>query len=184
MLNKLALKIHNITGAVCVFLLSVLLISEVMIVLLRYVFGMGFLPLQNLASYSFSTLIVLGIPYALVRSAHVRVDILREHQGAPLKRKVDVFAVLFFLFPLFGLTLYMVMPDIFYSWQILEGSKETGGLPGLFLVKTALPVSCVLMMFQGFVMIFGDNESTESNNQTKKSRQTKPDKEKKQESSK
>lgn len=167
MLSRLALKIHKATGAVCISLLSVLVVTEVVIVLLRYVFGIGFLPLQNLASYSFSALVVLGIPYALVRGSHVRVDILREHQSASFKRKVDFFAILLFLFPFFGLTLYMVSPDIFYSWKILEGSKETGGLPGLFLVKTALPLSCLLMLFQGFVIVFNNKVSNDKSDSTK-----------------
>ena len=159
MLKRLGLRVHSITGAICVSLLGVLVVSETSIVLLRYVFGIGFLPLQNLASYSFSALVVLGIPYALVRNAHVRVDILREHQSSALKRKIDVLAILLLLFPIFGLTFYTVLPDIIYSWQIFEGSKETGGLPGLFLIKTTLPLSCLLMMFQGLVLLFGEPQA-------------------------
>lgn len=152
--------LHQLTGNVCISLLGILIISEILIVLLRYVFGIGFLPLQNLTSYSFSALVVLGIPYALAREAHVRVDILREHQSPKLKRIIDFLAVSLLLIPIFGLIFYTVIPDIQYSWEILEGSKETGGLPGLFLIKTALPVSCVLMIIQGLALLFRNTGET------------------------
>lgn len=154
LLKYIGTTLHQLTGRVCISLLSILVITEIFIVLLRYVFGIGFLPLQNLASYSFSALVVLGIPYALAREAHVRVDILREHQSPQLKRIIDIMAVSLLLIPIFSLIFYTVMPDIQYSWEILEGSKETGGLPGLFLIKTALPVSCVLMIIQGIALLF------------------------------
>ena len=154
MVQLLSGRIQHITGTICMSLLSLLVVSEITIVLLRYVFGIGFLSLQNLAAYAFSALVVLGLPYALVREAHVRVDILREHQSPSLKRTIDSIAIILLLIPIFGLTFYAVLPDIRYSWEILEGSKETGGLPGLFLIKTALPVSCVLMIVQGLLILF------------------------------
>lgn len=66
---------------------------------------------------------------------------------------MDRVGILALLFPVFGLTLYSVWPDILYSWSIREGSTETGGLAGLYLVKTCLPISCVLMMIQGMAIL-------------------------------
>lgn len=153
MLENIGLKLHHITGAVCIALLACLTTSEVLVVMLRYVYGIGFLQLQDFAAYSFAALLVLGVPYALARDAHVRVDVFREHQTEALKRRIDIAAVLLLLIPVFGLTLYSVWPDISYAWEIKEGSKETGGLPGLFLVKSALPLSCALMIIQGLLIV-------------------------------
>lgn len=122
-------------------------------VLLRYVYGIGFLQLQNFTSYCFAALVVLSIPYAMALDGHVRVDVFREHQSLQTRLHVDIAAVLLFLIPVFGLTLYSVWPDILYSWEITEGSKETGGLAGLYLVKTCLPMSCLLMIVQGIATI-------------------------------
>jgi TRAP-type mannitol/chloroaromatic compound transport system permease small subunit len=145
--------LHQLTGAVCIALLACLVTSEVLIVMLRYIYGIGFLQLQDFAAYSFAALMILGIPYALARDAHVRVDVFRDGQSQAQKNKIDIAAILLLLMPVFGMTLYSVMPDITYSWQIKEGSKETGGLPGLFVVKSVLPLVCVLMIIQGLVIV-------------------------------
>ena len=36
-----------------------------------------------------------------------------------------------------------------YSWHILEGSSEVGGIPGVFLLKTLIPLTGVLLFCQG-----------------------------------
>ena len=35
------------------------------------------------------------------------------------------------------------------SWSLLEGSREAGGLPAIFLLKTLIPVMAALVMLQG-----------------------------------
>lgn len=153
LLIKSGLLLHRLTGLLCIFLLCGMVISEIAIVLLRYVYGIGFLQLQDFAAYSFAALVVLGIPYALADDAHVRVDVFREKQSAATRLAVDRAAVILFLMPVFMLTLTSVWPDILYSWSISEGSRETGGLPGLYLVKSALPLACILMVYQGLLIL-------------------------------
>ncbi|MCJ8300954.1 MAG: TRAP transporter small permease subunit [Pseudomonadales bacterium] len=150
---KLGLLIHLLVEKLCLYLVAVLVMCEVMIVLLRYVYGIGFLQLQDLALYSFSILVVLSIVYGFGRNEHVRVDVFRERQGRHLKRRIDAVAIILLMVPFFALTLYWVWPDITYAWKITEGSRETGGLPGLFLVKSALPLVCILMIMQGIVVL-------------------------------
>lgn len=147
--------LHRITAAICIGLMTILFAVEVIIVLLRYVFGIGFLELQDIVSYSFAVLVVLGLPVTLRLDKHVRVDVFREFQSARIVRLFDVIGMFTLLLPVFGMTLYFVMPDILYAWSIREGSVETGGLPGYFVVKTALPLSCGLMIIQGIAMISG-----------------------------
>ena len=156
-LASVGLNVHRFTGYVCIALLCGLVLSEIAIVLLRYIYGVGFLQLQDFASYSFASLVVLGIPYAMVEDAHVRVDVFRERQTLVRRQAVDRAAVVLLLLPVFLLTLVSVWPDMLYSWSILEGSRETGGLPGLFLVKTTLPLACVLMLLQGMVLVMRRN---------------------------
>ncbi len=141
--------LHRLNLAICIALMSVLFVAQITIVVLRYAFGVGFLELQDMASYSFAMLVVLSIPVALRLDRHVRVDIFRSRQTDKMQRSFDGFGILLLLIPVFAMTLYVVMPQVIYSWQILEAGVETGGLPGYFLIKTALPVSCFLMLLQG-----------------------------------
>lgn len=147
--------LHRITAFACLVLMSILFLAEVLIVLLRYVFGIGFLELQDIVSYSFAVLVVLGLPVALRLDKHVRVDVFRDLQSAGTARLFDTIAICALLIPVFAMTLHFVMPGILYAWSIREGSVETGGLPGYFLVKTALPLSCALMILQGIAQIVG-----------------------------
>jgi TRAP-type mannitol/chloroaromatic compound transport system permease small subunit len=51
-----------------------------------------------------------------------------------------------FTLPVFGLMLWNAWPLAAASWAIFEGSRETGGLPGLFLVKSTIVVMCGLVL--------------------------------------
>ena len=146
-------KLDQATLAICRLLLVVLLLANIAIVVLRYCFGIGFVELQDFAAYNFAALVALGLPIGLVRDAHVRVDILREKMAVPVRRRIDILGILLFLVPVFALTIYVGFPEIRYAWQIRESSIETGGLPGLFIVKTALPVACALMILQGLAIV-------------------------------
>ncbi len=141
--------VGSIVRQVTVGLIVLLLAVEICVVTLRYVFGLGFIELQDLGLYAFGALILLAIPYALTRDSHVRVDILRNVYGPRWRRVIECGGVLLLLLPVFAVTMWYVWPDIRFSWSIREGSVETGGLPGLFLVKTVLPVACLLMIVIG-----------------------------------
>ena len=68
--------------------------------------------------------------------------------------------LLLFLIPVFGLMVWASLPDLAYSWQIREGAVETGGLGGVFLIKTMLPVSGILMILQGAAVLIDPRLST------------------------
>lgn len=157
--------LHRFNIAICVLLMLVLFGAQITIVILRYSFGVGFLELQDLAAYSFAMLAVLSVPVALRLDRHVRVDIFRSRQEKTLRRRFDQCAIILMLFPVFALTLYLVLPQVAYSWSIFEGGVETGGLPGYFLIKTALPVMCALMLIQGASLFFEGFQSANTNDE-------------------
>ncbi|NND92400.1 MAG: TRAP transporter small permease subunit [Granulosicoccus sp.] len=145
--------LHRLTLGICQALVLLLLLLQVSVVILRYCFGVGFLELQDLTAYVFASLVTLSIPVALVLERHVRVDVWRERQTRSQQSLCDRFAVWLLLVPVFLLSLYLVYPDIAYAWRIREGSRESGGLAGVYLVKTLFPLSCVLMILQGVASI-------------------------------
>ena len=148
-----AASVDRVTRFACLVLTGIVFAALLGVVVLRYVFGMGFLELQDAASYAFAALVVLGIPVAYRADAHVRVDIFRAGMAPRAARRFDIAAYFLLVIPIFGITLWQVWPDIAYAWSIREGSRETGGLAGYFLVKTMLPLACVLMLFQGLVLV-------------------------------
>ena len=45
--------------------------------------------------------------------------------------------------------IWVSLPYVSNSWQILEGSSEVGGIPGVFLLKTLIPLTGALLFCQG-----------------------------------
>ncbi len=132
----------------------VLLVAAVLaIVVLRYGFGIGFIRLQDFAAYAFAVFLALSVPVCMAQGGHVRVDVVSERMPHGYLRLADTLALVFFLVPVFGLAIWAWWPDLRYSWAIREVSVETGGLPGLFLVKTALPVFALLTIVQGIAAV-------------------------------
>lgn len=152
-LGRCAAFLDRATHAACLVLTGLIFASLLAVVILRYVFGLGFLELQDVASYAFASLVVLGLPVAYRADVHVRVDIFRAGMSPGRARGVDMAAFLLLVVPVFALTLWYVWPDVAYAWSIREGSRETGGLPGYFIVKAMLPLACTLMLLQGLALL-------------------------------
>lgn len=149
----LAEMLDRAARLVCMAALCLLTLVVLAVVVLRYGFASGSIALQDLAGYSFAVFLALSVPVCLARGGHVRVEVFSEALPPAYLRRADVAALLLFLIPVFGLALWAYWPDLLYSWSIREGAVETGGLPGLFLVKTALPVSAALMIVQGVASV-------------------------------
>lgn len=153
MFCRFAGVLHQSVRALCALLLLSICVAQISVVVLRYLFAIGFVELQNFVSYGFAAFCVLVVPLAVRTDEHVRVDVLSSQLTPHYRRWADILAIVICLFPVFGLTLWYATPIVIYSWSILEGSRDTGGLPGYFIVLTALPLSCILMIVEGIVIL-------------------------------
>jgi len=149
--------IDRVTSALCAFVCLALTVLVLGIVVLRYCFAVGFIELEEAALYAFAVLVILSLPVCLRRRGHVRVEVLSERLSPGYRRTIDSVALVLFLMPLFGLIIVAGWGELIYSWSIHEVSVETGGLGGLFVVKTILPVGAALMILQGIAMAITDH---------------------------
>ncbi|MGC9419111.1 MAG: TRAP transporter small permease subunit [Rhodovulum sp.] len=147
--------LDRVALAACVTAGLFLVGAVLAIIVLRYGFGLGFIQLQDAAGYAFAVLMALSLPVTLARGGHVRVEVFSERLPPAYLRAADAVALVLFLVPVFGLMIRAFWPDLSYAWSIREGSVETGGLPGLYLVKTALPLAAILMILQGVAQVLG-----------------------------
>jgi TRAP-type mannitol/chloroaromatic compound transport system permease small subunit len=145
--------LDRVTLALCALAGAGLVALVLLNVVLRYGFGAGSIKLQDLASYGFAVFLILSVPLALVRGAHVRVEVLSERLGPGYLRAADALAWALVTLPLFGLILWAGWRDVAFAWRIGEGSVTPGGLGGLYLVRTALPVAAGLMILQGLAVL-------------------------------
>ena len=123
--------------------------AQLLVVLLRYAFGLSFTWLNEIVIYAFAAMFMLGSASALRDDAHVRVDILRPRFGARGRNWVELAGIYLFLFPICIRLLAMTEQGLARSWALFEGSRESDGLPLLFLFKTLLPAFAMLMVTQG-----------------------------------
>ena len=139
---------HSIGVTVAWFALAMVLV-QFLVVVLRYVFGVGSLFMQESIIYLHGTMFMLGSAYALLHNGHVRVDVFYRDADPRWKAKVDFAGHVLFLIPVCVLIFIYSWPYVVNSWASLEGSRETSGIPAVFLLKTVVLVFCVLMILQG-----------------------------------
>lgn len=138
-----------VTGHLVAWLTLAMTLLMVLVVALRYGFGIGNIALQESVMYLHGALFMMGAGYTLARDEHVRVDIFYQHFSPRRKALVDLLGTLLLLVPVCVLILVLSWDYVITSWQQQEGSADAGGLPCLYLLKTLLLVMPVLLLLQG-----------------------------------
>jgi TRAP-type mannitol/chloroaromatic compound transport system permease small subunit len=126
-----------------------LVLAEFAVVVMRYLFGIGSIRLQESVLYAHAALFMLAAAWTLRIDGHVRVDVFYAQAAPRTKALVDLFGTIVFLFPVVIAVGLLSVPYVERSWVILEGSREASGLPFVYLLKTLIPLFAVLLGFQG-----------------------------------
>jgi TRAP-type mannitol/chloroaromatic compound transport system permease small subunit len=122
------------------------------VVVLRYVFRIGSVALQDLYVWM-NGMMFMGIAgYALLKDAHVRVDVLYRGARTRTKALVDMFGTVVFVLPFVAALVFWTWPYVHRSWGLMEGSANTGGLPGLFVLKSFILVFAAVIGLQALAM--------------------------------
>lgn len=137
------------TGRLSAWLALALVLVTFAVVVMRYLFDAGSIALQESILYLHASLFLLGAGYTLKNDAHVRVDIFYRRFSARGRALVDLLGTLALLLPVCGFLLWVSWDYVGNAWTLREGSRETGGLPYIYLLKTLIPVSAVLLIVQG-----------------------------------
>jgi TRAP-type mannitol/chloroaromatic compound transport system permease small subunit len=136
-------------GRLVAWLTVVMVVGTVLIVLLRYLLDSGFIWMQESVTWMHAAVFMLGAAWALRTGDHVRVDVFYKQMTPRHRGWVDLLGTLFFLLPLCGYIFFESLPYVQQSWEIGERSREASGLPGLFLLKTLIPLTALLLALQG-----------------------------------
>jgi len=97
----------------------------------------------------YGTIFMLGAAYALHKGAHIRTDFFYERWSTRTKGMVDSISYLLFFFPSLIMFLAASGNEAWYAYGIREVSEQTPWRPILWPYKTIVPLTCVLLMFQG-----------------------------------
>ncbi len=139
---------ERVGGTVAWAALAMVLV-QFTVVLLRYVYGVGSIFMQESIVYLHGILFMLGAGYTLLHGGHVRVDIFYAGANPRTKAWVDLIGVIVFLVPVCMVIFLFSYPYVQASWSVFEGSKETSGIQAVFLLKTVILVFVILLLLQG-----------------------------------
>jgi TRAP-type mannitol/chloroaromatic compound transport system permease small subunit len=152
-------KINEFVGKNISWFIILMVIVQLAIVMSRYIYGIGFLKLQELLIYLHGSLFTLAAGYTLLKDEHVRVDLIYREASQKYKSLINIFGSLIFLIPFCLLTFSTSLPYVRRSWKILEGSPETSGLNAVFILKTVLIIFPILLLLQSFSIIIRSSVS-------------------------
>lgn len=145
--------ISQFTGHVISWFTILMVFTTFFVVALRYGFNIGSIALQESIGYFHAFIFMIGAAYTLKNDGHVRIDIFYRNMPARSQAWVDLFGSVFLLIPM---CLFIFIESFDYvtkSWAIQEASSEAGGLPLVYLLKTAILIMPVLVINQAFAII-------------------------------
>jgi len=119
------------------------------VVVLRYGFNLGWIAMQESVIYLHAAVFLLGSAYTLQHDGHVRVDVFYRRFSEKRKALVNLMGTLFLLLPVMIFITAVSWHYVFESWQTLEGSMESGGLPFLYVLKSFILLFSFTMLLQG-----------------------------------
>ena len=132
-------------GAAWICLLIVLVVA--INVILRYMFRIGPVSLQELEWHLMSPIALIGMSYAMRHSAHVRVDILYDGFGPRVQALINLFAAIVTVI-IAVILIQLSFNFVYQAYAIGEGSPDPGGLPHRFLLRAFIPAGFALLMLQ------------------------------------
>ena len=149
-----AIDAVNETAGRLAGVLAVVLVALVFgLVLARYALSIGSVAAQEAMLWLHAAIFLLGLGYTLRHDGHVRVDVFSQRWSPRARARVTLVATLALLLPFCVFMLAMSWDYVAASWSAGEGSRDPGGLPGWYLLKSLLPLSAALLLLQGVALL-------------------------------
>ena len=149
--NSVLDRLSVVVGRAASWLTLFMVVVTFVVVVLRYVFDVGFIWVQESIIWMHAVVFMLGAAYTLQAEEHVRVDVFYRNMSERRRAWVDLVGVLVFLLPLCVFLAWNSVDFVVQSWRIGESSREPGGLPYPFfpLLKTVILLMPILVALQG-----------------------------------
>lgn len=137
-------------GQAVSWLTLVMVVLTFAIVVLRYGMNQGWIWLQESVTYLHAAVFMIAAAWAFQNDEHVRVDIYYREKSARHKAWVNLIGTLVFLVPFSIFLLIIGWSYVAASWETLETSREAGGLPLVYLLKSLILVLPAMLLLQSF----------------------------------
>mgnify|MGYP001413866396 CR=1 FL=1 len=144
----------DLVGRAASWLALVIVVLMSVNVVLRYLFSIGSVWAQELEWHLLTPLILFGIPYALLKGEHVRVDVLYADFSERNKLLVDIVSQVLGI----AIAVAFVWLSLAYvqqSFVIDEKSPDPGGLEHRWVLKALIPAGFLLLALQSLATLLG-----------------------------
>ena len=151
-MKQFQILIDKLTDNIANGLLYILIALIVLVfstVFFRYVFNMSYIIIQEIIMYLHALIFMFGISYTLKENSHVKIDVLYNSLNKRTQRVISIAGLVSFILPTALFIIYISIDMVTQSWMILEGSSEAGGLDLVFILKSLIPISGILIFLQG-----------------------------------
>ena len=146
-------RLNEAVGVSVAWLALFTVLVEFTVVLMRYVFGVGSVKMQESIVYMHATVFMVAAGYTLLHNGHVRCDIFYASASPRRQALIDLIGVFVFLLPTCALIAWVAWPYVAAAWAVREGSPEGSlGIPGVYLLKSIILVFAALVALQGVAM--------------------------------
>jgi TRAP-type mannitol/chloroaromatic compound transport system permease small subunit len=145
--------INERIGRIVAWLALAMVLVQFVVVVMRYVFGIGSIMMQESVVYCHAILFLAGSAYTLLHDGHVRLDIFYRDATERTKARVNLWGSAFLMIPVVVLIWWTSWPFAATSWRVLEGSAETSGIQAVYVLKTMILVFAALMFIQALSLM-------------------------------
>tara|TARA_B100001250_G_C19677406_1_gene734268 strand:- start:29 stop:520 length:492 start_codon:yes stop_codon:yes gene_type:complete len=141
--------INEKIGTYAAYLLVPMILITFCVAFMRYALDFGSIAIQELIIYLHALIFCVGAAYTLKNNMHVRIDIFYDGFTENKKKLINFYGTIFFLLPTCIVIFVTSFNYVLSSILLLESSKEAGGLPFLYILKSYILILSALLFLQG-----------------------------------
>ena len=141
-------KVIDNIAKILTYLLVSMIILVFITVIIRYMLNISYVALQELVMYFHALIFMFGVSYALKEKSHVKIDIIYNSLSKKNQYFISMLGTIIFIIPTSLFITYSSIDMVTQSWSLLEGSSEAGGLDLVFILKSVIPITGILIFLQ------------------------------------
>lgn len=134
-------------GSLISWLWFILVLIIVANVTMRYMLGVNYIWLEEVQWHIYAVGFMIGIGYAILHDAHVRVDVIAATLKPRTRAVIEFLGIIFLIGPLIYLMISNAIPFVEASWNRNETSSAPGGLNHRWAIKSVIIIAFVYAGF-------------------------------------
>lgn len=165
-ISKIMDTINKAVGYLCGLFAVLMVLVVFTVVVLRYGFGISFIWMQESYVWLHAFIFMLGAGFTYLSNEHVRIDVFYRDASNKYKSIVDILGNIILVFPFLYIIWKYSFTFVTRSFQISEISREVGGLPALYVLKSATLFFCIFLFIQSISNIIKSINNISERNDT------------------